>query len=150
MRLKVDVRPTGTTTATVILTQEQVDAIRGSQGRARVPLLITYRGAQYRTSVSIYRGQWMVVVNREMREGGLMPGHAYTVDIARDTAERTVEVPADLDAALGAEGLREAFDALSYSHRREHVRAIEDAKKSETRQRRIATTVAKVASGVRR
>lgn len=147
MRLDVDVRPTGKTTATVIVTQEQVDAIRGSQGRARVPLVITYRGTQYRTSVSVYRGEWMVVVNREMREGGLVPGHTYTVDIALDSAERTVEVPPDLDAALQAAGLRQAFDALAYSHRREHVRAIEDAKKPETRQRRVDAAVAKVASG---
>ncbi|NIK62218.1 YdeI/OmpD-associated family protein [Kribbella shirazensis] len=51
---------------------------------------------------------------------------------------RVVEVPEDLAAALAGAGVREAFDGLSYSHRREHVQAINDAKKAETRQRRIA------------
>jgi uncharacterized protein YdeI (YjbR/CyaY-like superfamily) len=60
------------------------------------------------------------------------------VAVERDTAERTVEVPADLAAALAEAGLREAFDGLSFSHRREHVNAINEAKKPETRARRIA------------
>jgi uncharacterized protein YdeI (YjbR/CyaY-like superfamily) len=65
-------------------------------------------------------------------------GDAVTVTVERDTAERTVEVPADFAAALEEAGLRTAFDALTFSHRREHVNAINDAKKPETRARRIA------------
>lgn len=150
MRMKIDVIPTGATTATVILTQRQVDHIRGAEGRSRVPIAITYRGTTYRTSVSVYRGEWMAVVNKEMREGGLAPGASYTVDISLDTQERTVAVPSDFAKALKAAGLRPAFDALAYSHRKEHVRAIEDAKKPETRQRRIEAALAKVSSGARR
>ena len=139
--MTLDVVPTGKTTATVILTQEQVNAIRGSEGRGRVMLAITYGGRTFRTSVSVYRGQWMMVVNAEMREGGLVPGSSYDVDIAVDTAERTVDVPADLAAALKAAGATKAFEALAYTHRKEHVRAVEDAKKPETRARRIAKVV---------
>ncbi len=79
----------------------------------------------------------MMVVNKEMREGGLVPGDSYDVDVVVDTAKRTVEVPADLASALEEAGLQEGWDGLSYSHRKEHVRAIQDAKKPETRQRRI-------------
>jgi uncharacterized protein YdeI (YjbR/CyaY-like superfamily) len=68
-------------------------------------------------------------------------GDPVTVTVERDTAERTVEVPADFAAALDDAGLREAFDTLSYSHRREHVNAINEAKKAETRERRIAKAV---------
>ena len=150
MRLKIDVIPTGATTATVILTQEQVDSIRGSAGRARVPVAITYKGSTYRTSVAVYRGEWMTVVNREMRDGGLAPGGSYTVDIELDTAERTVTVPPDFARALKEAGLRPAFDALAYSHRKEHVRVIEDAKKPETRERRIEAAIVKIGSGTRR
>ena len=46
-------------------------------------------------------------------------------------------MPSDLATALDEAGLRETFDALAYSHRREHVNAINDAKKPETRARRI-------------
>ena len=144
MRIRIEVVATGRTTATMILTQEQVDRIRGEQGRSRVPLAITYRGQTYRTSVSIYRGQWMTVVNQQMRDGGLMPGVGYTVDIVKDTAERNVVVPDDLAAALKKAGLTTTFAALSFTHRKEHVRAIEDAKKPDTRTRRIEAVIARL------
>lgn len=144
MIVDVDVVPTGTTTATIVLTQEQVDAIRGSHGRARVPLAIGFAGRTFRTSISIYRGQWMMVVNKEMRDGGLIPGQAYSLDITVDTAERTVEVPADFASAMDEAGVTATFAALSYTHRKEHVRVIEEAKKPETRQRRIEAAIAKL------
>jgi uncharacterized protein YdeI (YjbR/CyaY-like superfamily) len=68
------------------------------------------------------------------------------VTVIRDDAERTVDVPDDLAAALEAAGMREAFDKLSFSHRREHVAAINDAKKPETRARRIAKAVEMVSA----
>lgn len=145
MRMKVYVAPTGKTTATIVLTQDQVDRIRGVPGKGRVPLAITYRGTTYRTSVSLYRGQWMTVINKQMREGGLVPGHDYTVDLSLDTAERTVDVPADFAKAMRVAGVRKAFDALAYSHRKEHIRVIQEAKKPETRQRRIEAAIAKLA-----
>jgi hypothetical protein len=142
--MRIDVLATGKTTATVILTQEQVDQIRGSQGRGRVPISVAYRGQVFRTSVSIYRGQWMTVVNKEMREGGLTPGSTYTVDISMDASERVVEVPDDFAAALRKAGLTSAFESLFYTHRKEHVRAIEDAKQAQTRTRRIEAAIAKL------
>jgi|688.fasta_scaffold1315474_2 hypothetical protein len=142
MRMKVYVAPTGKTTATIVLTQDQIDKIRGVPGKGRVPLAITYRGTTYRTSIALYRGQWMTVINKEMREGGLVPGHDYTVDLSLDTSERIVEVPADFAKAMRAAGVRKAFDALSYSRRREQVQLIEAAKKPETRQRRIEAALA--------
>lgn len=145
MKMKLDVVPTGKTTATVILSQKQVDDIRGVPGRGRVPLAISFKGQTFRTSVSVYRGQWMMVVNAQMREGGLVPGSSYSVDITVDSQERTVDVPSDLAKALRAAGATKAFAALSYTHRKEHVRAVEEAKKPETRQRRIEACVAKVA-----
>jgi hypothetical protein len=144
MRIKIEVIPTGVTTATVILTLEQVDRIRGSEGRARVPLAITFKGQTFRTSVSVYRGQWMTVVNKEMRDGGLEPGGTYTVDMAVDTAERTVDVPAELAAALSKAKLTSVFDALSFTRRKEYSRLVAEAKQPDTRERRIAKIVAEL------
>lgn len=144
MRMTLSVEPTGATTATVVFSQEQVDRIRGAAGKSRVPVAIVYRGSTFRTSISIYRGQWMMVVNKAMRDGGLVPGHDYAVDISLDSAERTVDVPTDFAAAMRKAGVRKAFDALSYTNRREQVRLIEDAKKPETRQRRIDAAIEKL------
>jgi uncharacterized protein YdeI (YjbR/CyaY-like superfamily) len=62
-----------------------------------------------------------------------------------DTAPRTVEVPADLRAALDASPTAAAaWEKLSYTYRKEHARSVLDAKKAETRTRRIAAVVAKL------
>jgi len=66
------------------------------------------------------------------------------VTVERDDAPRTVTVPADLAAALDAAGRSAAFDALSYSHQREYVDWIEEAKRADTRARRIAKTVEQI------
>ncbi len=142
MRMDLDVVPTGRTTATALLTQEQVDTLRGSPGRGRVMLAITYRGQSFRTSISVYRGQWMLIVNEAMREGGMAPPGTYPVDIEVDTAERTVDVPDDLADAVRAAGLAEAWERQSYTNRKEFVRGIAEAKKPETRARRIEKVVA--------
>lgn len=142
VRMDLEVVPTGTSTATVVLTQEQVDAVRGAPGRGRVKVAITFRRQVFRTSISVYRGQWMMVVNEAMRAGGLTPPGTYPVDIAVDTAERTVDVPADLAAELEAADVRAAFDELSYTRRKEHVRLVLDAKRPETRTARIERVVA--------
>ena len=59
--------------------------------------------------------------------------------------ERGVVEPTDFAHAMDADPLaRAAYDRLSYSRKREHVRAIESAKKPETRLRRIEAAMAKL------
>jgi shikimate kinase len=55
--------------------------------------------------------------------------------------KREVYPPDDLKSALQNEGLLEVFDRLSFTHKREHVEAIVEAKKPETRERRILKTI---------
>lgn len=142
MQMDLDVVPTGKTTATVVLTQEQVDQLRGAPGNARVPLAITYQGATHRTSISRYRGQWMMVVNAAMRDAGLAPGAVYRCDVVRDDSPREVDVPEDLREALAAAGVVAGWEALSYTRRRELAGAVESAKRPETRTKRIDLAVA--------
>lgn len=144
--MPLNVVPTGATTATVILTQAEVDEVRGEPGMGRVPLAITFNGATYRTSISRYRGEWMMVVNAQMREGGLVPGGKYEADVVRDEAPRTVELPDDAAAAIQAAGLEAVWTSLAPSHQKECVRSIEDAKKPETRARRIESMINKLAT----
>jgi hypothetical protein len=143
--MDLDVIPTGKTTATVILSQGQVDALRGAPGRGRVMLAITYQGHVFRTSISVYRGQWMLVVNEAMRAGGMTPPGKYSVDIEVDTAERTVDVPQDLAEAVRSAGLTDVWERQSYTNRKEFVRGVTEAKKPETRARRIDKVVATLA-----
>lgn len=71
----------------------------------------------------------------------MTPPGTYAVDIEVDTAERTVDVPTDLMAAIAAADLGEAWERQSYTNRKEFVRGVDEAKKPETRSRRIAKVV---------
>jgi Domain of unknown function (DUF1905)/Bacteriocin-protection, YdeI or OmpD-Associated len=115
---------------------EVVDALGGG---GRIPVRATFDGVAYRGSIASMGGCMALGILKSIRtQLGKGAGDPVTVTLERDSTERTVEVPADLAAALEEAGLREAFDGLSYSHRREHVNAINDAKKPETRSRRIS------------
>jgi len=121
-------------------------------GRKRVPVRATIDGVAYRGSLVRMGGACHVLgVLKEIRARiGKQPGDVVEVTIEEDVAERTVEVPQDLATALAAApAARAAFEGLAYSHRREYVRWIEEAKRAATREARIARTIESLAQGVK-
>ena len=107
---------------------------------------VSLNGYTYRSTVAAYGDVFMLPLSAEHREAaGVQAGDQVEVTIELDLAPRTVEVPADLAAALAAQpGAAAAFDALSFTIRKEYVRQVEEAKAQETRNRRIAGIVAKL------
>jgi uncharacterized protein YdeI (YjbR/CyaY-like superfamily) len=70
------------------------------------------------------------------------------VEIELDTAERVLDVPVDLAAAIAADAGAQAFwDSISYSRRRRIVLAVDGAKAAETRLRRIEKSVTDLRAG---
>lgn len=111
----------------------------------RPPVTITINRHAWRSTVAVMGGKFMVGVPAEHRTAaGIEAGEAITVTLELDDAPRDTPVPDDFAAALEKAKARAAFDALAPSHRKEHVRAIEEAKAPETRARRIEKAVAKV------
>jgi uncharacterized protein YdeI (YjbR/CyaY-like superfamily) len=90
-----------------------------------------------------------MVVNAKIRAGAnLKGGEMVSVTMGRDEEPRTVEPSADFARALKANRqARATWDGLSYTHRREYAQWIEEAKKPETRERRIAKSVEALAAG---
>lgn len=107
------------------------------------PVLVTIGGYTYRTTVAVYGGAYMLALSAANRAAaGVFAGDTIEVDLELDVAERTVTVPDDLAAAMADRpGARAAFDALSFTNRRERVDAVEGAKRPETRERRISKIV---------
>src|SRR5579883_1240442 len=98
--------------------------------KGRVPVVVTLAGYRYRSSLSPMGGGHVIPVNAEIRKAaGVRAGDRVPVILAEDTEPRTVDVPGDLAAALEKAGVREAFDAMSFTHRKEWVRATLDAKR---------------------
>jgi hypothetical protein len=118
-------------------------------GRARPPVKVTIRGHTWRTTPGVYDGVGYVVVNRSVKAAtGVDAPDRVRVEMEVDTEPRTVRLPADLRDALRADDAAwQAFQKLSFSHRREYVEWVEEAKRPETRARRIAATVERAAEG---
>jgi len=121
------------------------DAVVALGAGKKAPVKVTVNGYTYQTTLAVMKGASILSLSAQHREAaGLKAGDTVEVKLELDTAPRTVEVPTDLAEALAAAGAREAFDALSYSARKEHVRQVESAKAQETRDRRVATIVEKL------
>jgi len=146
VRFHTTILQAGGTATGIRIPDEIVDALGAGK---RPPVLITIRGYTYRNTVAVYGGEYLVGVSAEHRAGaGVAGGDEVDVDIELDTAPREVTVPMDFTAALDAEpDARRTFDGLSYSNKSWHVLQIQGAKTDETRQRRIAKSVATLREG---
>jgi len=142
LTIRTVLEPSGPATA-VELTDAQVEELGGGK---RAAVRVTIGGRSARLRLAVMGGQNLIGLSKAARaELGVEIGDEVEALVELDDAPREIEVPDDLAAALAAvPGAREAFDALAPSHRKEHVRAVLEAKKPETRERRVAAAVAKV------
>jgi hypothetical protein len=106
---------------------------------------IPYRGILTRMGTEYH----LLVVLKEIREKiGKTFGDEVTITVEPDTEPRVIEVPAELKKAFKNEKDAKAFfDKLSYTHQREYVMWINEAKREETRQNRIARTIEMLKKG---
>ena len=125
--------------------------VKAKWGKARAPVAATINDHTFCSTVAVYGGRYLLGLNREAREAaGVGPGDRVVVDLELDTAERTVEVPPELHAVFAREpGLRAFFESLSFTHRKEYVRWIENAKREETRRARATKAVQMLRRGVK-
>jgi hypothetical protein len=126
--------------AAIVLTDDQVESL--GAGKA-FPVSVTIGGRTARLRVARMGGKNLIGFSKAVRaELGVEIDQEVDAVIAVDTAERTVEEPPALAEALDADpALRSAFDALSYTARKEHARTVADAKQEATRERRLAKII---------
>jgi hypothetical protein len=137
----------------VVVPPEVLNALGGT---GRIAVTATFNGIPYRGSI-VRMGEVSVlgVQKAIMAEAGIGPGDRLRVTVENDEQPREVEIPEDLAKALrGHPEARAYLESLSYSHRRQYVRHVIEAKRLETRARRIERTVEtlaeKAAEGPRR
>jgi len=109
----------------------------------------TVNGVPYQSSVMPYGGRGLFLgVHKATREAaGVFPGERVDVVISRDDRPRVLEIPAELAAALAADPeAQAAFDRLSFTNRKEIATSVAEAKRPETRERRLAATMARLRS----
>ena len=125
------------------------DAVTALGTRKRPPVRVTVGGHTFRSTVAVYGEEFFVPLNAVNRAAaGVAADDLVEVTLELDEEPRVIEVPDALAAALADDGrAAEAFEDLSYSHQREFVEWIDEAKRAETRARRIAGTVERLHAG---
>lgn len=121
------------------------DVLAALEAGKRVPVVVTIDGTYtYRSTTAVMGGRTLISFNAETRKAtGKGIGDEIEVELTRDDAPRTVEIPEALAAALAADpAAAAAWERLAPSHRKEHARAIAEAKAEETRTRRVEKTLA--------
>jgi hypothetical protein len=122
--------------------------VKKTFGKARAPVVITVNGYSFRSTVAVYGGKSLVGLRKSHREAAKVEiGELISITLESDDKPREVEVPTDLATALKkTKGALAKWEKLSFTHQREHVEAIEGAKKPETRTRRIANAMKMLAA----
>ena len=127
---------------TLVPVPRAVAAKLGLKGMPRIQAVIA--GTPYRGSLMpMGDGTYCLGVLKSIQEAaGVGVGDEIEVELELDTAPRTVEVPPDLAAALARDRkAAAAWEKLSYTNRKEIARSLEEAKKPETRERRLAAVI---------
>jgi len=119
--------------------------------RGNVPVKATFDGVPYAGSlVKCGSHHHMLGVLKTIREQiGKAPGDRVQVVLWKDEDKRTLEVPAGFQELMKKEGLLPFFETLSYTHRKEYCRWVVEAKKEETRQKRLEKAVEMVRNKVK-
>jgi hypothetical protein len=133
--------------AAIVLDDDQVAAV--GEGAKRFPVRATVNGFTWRTSVTRMRGEFLLGLNREVRESARVDaGDTVEVAIELDSAPREVEIPEALARALSANSdAQAAFERLAFTHRKEYARWVAEAKREETRDRRVARALEMLREG---
>lgn len=116
----------------------------------RPPVTITINRHSWKSRVAIMRGRYLLgLSNANRRAAGVEIGDEVEVELEFDPEPRVVAEPADFAHALSTDpAARAAYDRLPDGRKREHVRAVESAKKPETRARRIEKALAELRDSV--
>jgi len=111
--------------------------------KARVPVRGTINGVPFRSSLMPMGGCHRMVVNKSIRDAaGVKAGDVVNVVMERDEAKRVVEVPPLLKQELSkSQAAQASWNKRSFTHQKEMARAISEAKKEETRMRRLSMIV---------
>ncbi len=116
-------------------------------GKGRVPIKCTIDGEAYRGTMVKYGAPFhMILVLKSIREKiKKQPGDKVDIWLIEDLEERKMPIPDDLAGLLHKHKLKAGFEKLSFTHQREYINWINDAKKPETRLVRIKKTIEKLA-----
>jgi hypothetical protein len=119
--------------------------------RGKVPVKATLGGVPYTGSLMTCGGPhpMLAVLKAIRQQTGKGPGDMIDVEVWKDEEERVLEVPAAFERLMKKAGVLPFFEGLSFTHRKEYCRWISEAKKEETRLKRLEKAIEMLRQGVR-
>ena len=143
MHLRLELERTGANTAGFRIADKVVEELGGGR---RPKVVVTVGPHTWRSSIANMGGEFWLGVSKENREAaGVTAGETLDLELALDTAARTVDVPDDLAAELARDpAVRTAWAGWSFTRRKEAARQLTEARKPETRERRLLKVLAEL------
>jgi Bacteriocin-protection, YdeI or OmpD-Associated/Domain of unknown function (DUF1905) len=126
------------------------DTLKEFGTKGKVPVKATFNGAPYTGSLIKYgHPLHSLGIPKAIREQtGRDTGDTIEGVVWKDEEVRTIEVPAQFENLMNKEGLLPVFKELSYTHRKEYCRWIAEAKREETRLKRLEKAIEMLKKGV--
>ena len=116
-------------------------------GKAKVPVKVTINECTWRSTVGNRAGIQYIVVNSDARRGaGVKAGDFVTIALEPDSEKREIKIPEPLQKALGTK-LSQKLNGLSFTHKKEFIVWYSEAKKDDTRVRRVQKMKQRLATG---
>ncbi len=140
-KFKTTILTAGKTATGISIPKEIIESLNAGK---KPPIKVTLNGYNYRSTVAVMGGKYMVGVSADIREAARVKGgDTLIVEIELDNEERKVLLPLDFKKTLEkTPKAKKFFETLSYSKQKNHVTLIELAKTDATRQKRIAKSIA--------
>ena len=121
----------------------------GKKGQVKIKALFDGK-TEYRGSLVKMKSDCHILgLTKEIRkELGKTFGDEVSVSLIEDKEERTVEIADDIILVFNENpDAKDLFDKMSYTHRKEYIRWIEEAKKPETRENRKIKMIEMILNG---
>lgn len=127
------------------------DAEKEFGAKGRVPVSVTIGGVPEKSALMKMGMPCHILgVPKAIREQiGKGPGESVAIVLWKDETPRRFVVPAAFRTSMKKAGVREFFDSLSFTHRKEYCRWITEAKREETRAKRLDKAIQLLKHGVR-
>lgn len=121
----------------------------GKKGQVKIKAIFDGT-VQYRGSLAKMKSDCHILgLTQEIRQKlGKSFGDEVLVSLVEDKEERTVEIADDIALVFKEnQEAKKLFDKMSYTHRKEYIRWIEEAKKPETRENRKVKMIQMILDG---
>jgi len=127
------------------------ESVASSFSSKRPPVRATVNGVEFRSRLSVYGGKSYLGFTAAVRKAaGISLGDVLYISLEVDDEPREVEMPSALTLALEANpDAAASFSRLAFTHRKEYATWIAEAKRDETRERRVAKAIEMLTAGTK-